>query len=89
MTRLNIILLLCCAVLGVTQVWLSFLRNSNAREMHATHASILEINEEMEQLTIESASLMRPDRLRRVAHENIGMRAPLASQVIQASVKMP
>jgi len=89
MTRLNIALLLCCALLGVSQVWVSFLRNSTARELYETHTSITHLQEEVQQLNIESASLMRPDRLRRVAHETIGMRAPLGSQLIEISGVAP
>jgi len=89
MTRLNITILFLCAVLGVAQVWMSFLRNSTAREIHSAQQSITELSDEIEAMKIESGSLMRPERLRQVAHEQLGMRAPLPTQLLQTSGLRP
>jgi|UPI00035C2BCE cell division protein FtsL len=89
MTRLNIIILLLCAVLGVAQVWMSFLRNSTAREIHNAQQSIVTLSDEIKAMKIESGSLMRPERLRQVAHDQLGMRAPLPTQLLQTSGLRP
>ncbi|MDQ6979644.1 MAG: cell division protein FtsL [Mariprofundaceae bacterium] len=89
MTRLNITILLLCAVLGVAQVWMSFMRNSTAREMHRAQQSIIVLNNEIKAMKIETGSLLRPERLRQVAHEQLGMRAPLPTQLLHTSGLRP
>lgn len=89
MKQVNIIILLSCALLGVSQVWVSYLRNSTAREAYDAQQRIVTLSEEIQELKIESASLMRPERLRRIAHEELGMRAPDSGQVIRPGNNPP
>ncbi len=86
MKRLNMLLLLLCALFGTAQIWMSYLRNSNARALHDTHTSIMSLKNEIKELEVEEGSLMRPERLRRVAHEMLGMGSPKPSQFIHLAV---
>ncbi len=76
-----LVLLIC--VLAAGQVWLSHLRVETAQ----VHVS-LKIERDIllkavQGLRLELTSLVRPDTLRRLAREQLGMNSPRPSQVIQ------
>jgi len=76
-------LVLMLAALAAGQVWVSHLRVGEAQEIaKAKHEKIF-VQQEVQSLKLEMASLMRPNTLRRLAREELGMRAPKPMQVVQ------
>jgi len=69
-------------VLAWAQIWLAYLRVNNARERYAVQQNIEQVERDIARLSLEYASLTQPERLRRLAHETLGMRAPRAEQLV-------
>ncbi len=70
-------------VLSAGQVWLSHLRVAVAQQTtHARQEQQL-VQQDVQNLKLEMASLMRPNTLRRLAHEKLGMQAPTPMQVVR------
>lgn len=65
------------------QVWLSHLRNNLANDIQTVRNEQAQLRQEMQKLQIEMASLTRPERLRSVARDKLGMRPPLPAQVLK------
>lgn len=83
-TRLiYITLFLAISTLAVTQVWLSHLRIETSQHASILQQKIDSQQGEIQALGLEYASLSRPNRLRRLAYRELGMRAPRPMQVLQ------
>jgi len=83
-TRLVIMISIALAgILAGTQVWLSHLRLELAQETQQTQTSLADLKSEMQTLGLEYASLTRPERLRQLAHKQLGMRPPHPTQVLR------
>jgi len=78
-----IALFLLISILAATQVWLSHLRIEASQLASTLQQAISSEEEKIQVLGLEYASLSRPNRLRRLAHRELGMRAPLPMQVLQ------
>lgn len=77
------LLVILIGVLSAGQVWLSHLRVVVAQQAsHAKQEHRL-VQQDVQNLKLELASLMRPNTLRRLAHEELGMQAPTSMQVIR------
>ena len=71
------------AMLATAQVWLSHIRYEQSIETSRVQKEQNEIKREMHQLTLELASLTRPERLRKIAQTELGMAPPLPMQVVR------
>ena len=71
------------ALMATAQVWLSHLRYELSLETSRIQKEQSELNREMHQLNLELASLTRPERLRKIAHVDLGMAPPLPMQVVR------
>jgi len=80
---IHITLFLSISTLAVTQVWLSHLRIEASQLTSILQQKIDSEQREIQALGLEYASLSRPNRLRRLAHRELGMRAPHPMQVLQ------
>ncbi|MDX8388675.1 MAG: cell division protein FtsL [Ghiorsea sp.] len=80
--RIPLIVLTVC-LLAAGQVWLSHLRVDVAQRVSKLKQERNTVKQEVQNLKLELASLMRPDTLRRLAREELGMRAPKPMQVIK------
>jgi len=69
--------------LALAQVWLGFLRVNLARERHDIQVSIKAEEKKMDKLSLEYANLTSPERLRKLAHEQLGMQEPRPDQFIR------
>ncbi|MDQ6974631.1 MAG: cell division protein FtsL [Mariprofundaceae bacterium] len=69
--------------LALAQVWLAHLRVDMARQRHAVQVAIKQEEKKIDKLSLEYANLIRPERLRKLAHEQLGMHAPRPDQLIQ------
>ncbi len=76
-------LFLSISILAATQVWLSHLRIETSQHVSVLQQKITKQHEKIQVLGLEYASLSRPNRLRRLAHSELGMRAPRSIQVLQ------
>ena len=77
------LLVILIGVLSAGQVWLSHLRVVVAQQTsHAKQEHHL-VQQDVQNLKLELASLMQPNTLRRLAHEELGMQAPTPMQVIR------
>jgi len=76
-------LVLMLAALAAGQVWVSYLRVGVAQDIAKAKQEKILIQQEVQSLKLEMASLMRPNTLRRLAREALGMRAPKPMQVLQ------
>lgn len=65
------------------QVWISHLRNNLASDIQQQQQQQAELRQEVQRLQIELASLTRPERLRAMARDKLGMQPPLPAQVIK------
>jgi len=74
---------LLLGALALAQVWLAHLRVEVARQRHTIQESIKQEERKMDKLSLEYANLIRPERLRKLAHEQLGMNAPRPDQLIQ------
>jgi len=85
--RLDMVpLLLMLSLLGLlagVQVWLSHARYDISRQSKALQAERSDLNYRINQLQLERASLIRPERLRRIARDQLGMGPPKARQVVR------
>ncbi len=77
------VLFLLMGGLALSQVWLAHLRVEDAREKHHVRLEIERIQSDMAKLSIEYANLTRPERLRDLAHRQLGMHAPRPDQVVR------
>jgi cell division protein FtsL len=77
------LLVILIGVLSAGQVWLSHLRVAVAQQTsHAKQEQRL-VQQDVQNLKLEMASLMRPNMLRRLAHDKLGMQAPTPMQVVR------
>lgn len=79
----SLLFLICVAVLATAQVGLSFMRNTLASNIQKQEQQKRKIYVDITQLKLELASLKRPERLRSLAQEHLGMRSPMPHQIIQ------
>ncbi|MDX8389607.1 MAG: cell division protein FtsL [Mariprofundaceae bacterium] len=70
-------------MLAVAQVALSHARNAMAKEINLLRDEQYKLVTEVNRLQLERTSLTRPERLREIAHQRLGMAPPLASQVLR------
>ncbi len=73
---------LTVCVLAAAQVWLPYQRGMVAQETTQLKKERILVQQDVQNLKLELASLMRPDTLRRLAHQKLGMHAPTAMQVL-------
>lgn len=71
------------AVLAGVKIALAHQRLEVASERSTVLSEMHRVRDEVSRMNIELATLMRPDRLRRVAARRLGMRPPAASQVVR------
>ena len=69
--------------LAAGQVWLSHLRVNTAQDAASLKKEKVILEQEVQGLKLELASLTRPDTLRRLAREKLGMHAPTPMQVMK------
>lgn len=82
--RLSLIsLVFTICVLAAGQVWLSHLRVENAQQVAKLKKEQVLLSQNVQNLKLEFASLVRPDTLRRLAREKLGMHAPSPMQVVK------
>ncbi|MDQ6989337.1 MAG: cell division protein FtsL [Mariprofundaceae bacterium] len=70
-------------VIGLGQVWLAHVRGQVAHSTSMLQAERQLLLASVQGLRLELTSLMRPDTLRRLARENLGMQKPRPSQVVR------
>jgi len=81
---LNVPLLITViCVLAASQVWLSHVRVGAAQTLTELKQDRLRVQQNVQNLKLELVSLMRPDTLRRLAREKLGMHAPTSMQVVK------
>jgi len=73
---------LAVAVLAAAQVALAHQRLGTAAEYNRLQRVVRQTGAEINRMNIELAMLTRPERLRTVALEELGMRPPTAMQVV-------
>jgi len=83
MTRYDGLLLMALGCVAMSLVWLAHLRVENARERADVRAEMELIQKNIAKLSLEYGNMTRPERLRRLAHQKLGMNAPTPSQVIR------
>lgn len=76
-------LFLSISILAATQVWLSHLRIETSQRASSLQQDISKQQESIQGLRLEYASLSSPNRLRQLAHRELGMQAPRPMQVLQ------
>ncbi|MDX8383385.1 MAG: cell division protein FtsL [Ghiorsea sp.] len=76
-------MVLMIMLLGALQVWLSHVRVGVAQQHEVLRSEFNLLHQDVQNLNLELASLSRPDTLRRLAREKMGMYAPKPMQVIQ------
>lgn len=69
-------------LLAAAQVWLSHMRYETAQATQELQASKKAIAAEVTRLNLEVASLTRPERLREIAGNKLGMQPPHPMQVV-------
>jgi len=79
------IVLVCVLLMGLAlaEIWLAYLRVDMARQRHDIQVMIQTEEKKIDKLSLEYANLTRPERLRKLAHEQLGMHAPRPDQLIQ------
>lgn len=77
------LLLLSICLLAAGQVWLSHVRVDVSQQIAKLKQEKNIIQQDVQGLRLELASLMRPDTLRRLAREKLGMQAPKPMQVVK------
>ncbi len=77
------ILVFSICMLAAGQVWMSHLRVDVAQQVAKLKQEKSILKQDVQNLKLELASLMRPDTLRRLAREKMGMRAPGPMQVVK------
>jgi len=76
-------LILTVCVLAAGQVWLSHLRMDVSQQVAQLKHERNAIKQDVQNLSLEIASLLRPDTLRRLAREKMGMHSPTPMQVVK------
>jgi len=76
-------LLLVPGLLAAAQVGMTHQRLELARQHAAVQQEVRSVHAEISRLTLELATLSRPERLRRLAVSKLGMRPPTPMQVIR------
>ncbi|MDX8410070.1 MAG: cell division protein FtsL [Mariprofundales bacterium] len=79
---LLLLMLALLALLASLQVWLSHARYEMSRQSKQLMTQHADLRYRINQLQLERSSLIRPERLRRIAREQLGMAPPRAQQVI-------
>lgn len=74
---------LAIALLAVGQVWLSHLRYETSQASQKLQEEKKSVAADVTQLGLEVASLTRPERLRRIANDKLGMQPPHPMQVVR------
>ena len=74
--------LVMLGVLATAQVWLSHLRIEASQQTYLLQQEITKQLDKIQGLGLEYASLSSPNRLRQLAHNKLGMRAPHPIQVL-------
>lgn len=74
---------LAIAALAAGQVWLSHLRYETSQTLQKLQEEKKSVASEVSQLGLEVASLTRPERLRRIADDKLGMQPPHPMQVVR------
>jgi cell division protein FtsL len=78
-----LMLLLLPGLLAAAQVGMAHKRLELARQHDAVQHEVRSLHAEISRLTLEFATLSRPERLRRLAVAELGMRPPTPMQVIR------
>lgn len=78
-----LVTMLLVTVLASGQVALAQQRLDMAAERNAVLRDMDRLKDEISRMKIELATLMRPDRLRRVAVRRLDMRPPAPTQVVR------
>ncbi len=76
------LLLLLAGVLATAQLGMAHKRLELARQHAAMQREVHSLHADIDRLTLEFATLTRPERLRHLAISKLGMRAPAPAQVI-------
>ena len=76
----SMVLVVC--LLAAAQVWLSHIRVGTTQEIVKLKQEKELLQQDLQNLKIELASMLRPDTLRRLAREKMGMHAPTPLQVV-------
>ncbi len=77
-----VLLLLSLGLLAAMQVEIAHKRLGLARQHTDVQREVQSLHTEIGRLTLEFATLIRPERLRRLAISELGMRPPTPMQVI-------
>lgn len=77
------LLVVVIGALSAGQVWLSHLRVGVAQQVSSAEQEQRVVQQDVQNLKLELASLMRPNTLRQLAHDELGMQAPTSMQVIR------
>ncbi|MDX8413169.1 MAG: cell division protein FtsL [Mariprofundales bacterium] len=73
---------LLLALLSGAQVWVSHARYDLSRHSKALMSQLSDMRYRVHQLELERATLIRPERLRRIARDHLGMAPPQSGQVL-------
>jgi len=71
------------ALLATGQIWLSHTRYEASLAANETREAQEDLKHEIHQLELELASLTRPERLRKIAQNELGMAPPRPMQVVR------
>jgi len=80
--RITLLILAVC-ILSAGQVWLSHIRVDVSEQVAQLKQERNAMKQDVQNLSLEVASLLRPDTLRRLAREKMGMHAPTPMQVVK------
>lgn len=81
MLRLGIVVGLSVAAMATAQIWLAHSRYAIAHEATLARHHMEDMQADINRLGLELASLSRPERLRELAKDRLGMAPPLPGQV--------
>jgi len=77
-----LLVVLVASVLATMQVGIAHQRLQVVAQQSVLQRDVRQLEDEISRMNIELATLTRPDRLRRVAVNELGMRPPAAMQVV-------
>ncbi|MDQ6987677.1 MAG: cell division protein FtsL [Mariprofundaceae bacterium] len=77
-----LLVVLVASVLAIMQVGIAHQRLQVVAQQSVLQRDVRQLEDEISRMNIELATLTRPDRLRRVAANELGMRPPAAMQVV-------
>jgi len=77
-----LVVALLVSVLACMQIGVAHERLQVVARQSVLQRDVRQLEDEISRMNIELATLTRPDRLRRVAVEKLGMRPPSALQVV-------